>query len=195
MEAYSAPKNMAYGSYSYHAYGLFRTKMALRLLQQKMTLWLIEADAAWLQDPRAVVLATPGDIVTADDLTRNHKDKVISTGFILLRPTEATVDAWNKLNKRFGTVMQKAKDGLKMGNSGNEQMMFGSMIREKTINVNVSWLDPQLFVNGKDYERINTPRVKLPMVVQNNWIIGNVAKIARAKKWKHWYLDDNGRCL
>ena len=79
-----------------------------------------------------------------------------------------------------------------MGRSGNEQFIMTSIIRDKTINVTVNWLDPQLFTPGKYYERINLS-LKLPMVVLNNWIIGNAAKIARAKKWKHWYLDDNGR--
>ena len=184
---------MAYGEYAYYDYLNFRTKLILRVLQQKVTLWLVEADAVWLQDPSAVVLGTPGDIVTMDD-QRDPSYKLIQGGFQLLRPTDATVSAWNRLHERLETVMQKAKRGLHMGSSGNEQLMMNSIIRDKTINVSVSWLDPQLFISGKNYERINFG-LKLPMVVLNNWIIGNVAKIVRATKWRYWYLDDNGRCL
>lgn len=32
------------------------------------------------------------------------------------------------------------------------------------------------------------------MIILNNWIKGNTAKIARAKKWNHWYLNKNGQC-
>ena len=32
-------------------------------------------------------------------------------------------------------------------------------------------------------------------VLQNNYIIGNEAKIARAKSWGHWYLDSEENCI
>lgn len=33
----------------------------------------------------------------------------------------------------------------------------------------------------------------MPYVINNNWIIGNFAKIARAKRWGHWFLQDEQR--
>ena len=28
------------------------------------------------------------------------------------------------------------------------------------------------------------------IVLQNNWIAGNDAKVSRARRWGHWFLDD-----
>ena len=126
-EAYSTPKNMAYGDYLYYDYMLFRTKLVLRLLQQNVTLWLVEADAVWLQDPSAMVFRTPGDIVTMDDQA-SSTFKVIQGGFQLLRPTDATVSAWSRLARRLETTMKNTKKGLYMGRSGNEQFIMSSIV-------------------------------------------------------------------
>ena len=29
----------------------------------------------------------------------------------------------------------------------------------------------------------------MPYVINNNWIIGNVPKIKRAKRWGHWFIQ------
>ena len=203
---------MAYGDYSYHDFVLFRTKLVLRILQLKVTLWLVESDAVWLQDPSAVVLGTPGDIVTMDDHKKPNNtvpgDKLIQGGFQLLRPTKATLTAWTTMAEKLETVLQKAKKKWKrrkkkdnkykinLGNSGNEQRIMNSIIYGNTTNnVHVSWLDPQLFIPGNLYKGTDLGLKSPPIIVLNNWIKGNAAKIERAKKWNHWYLDDKGRCF
>ena len=104
-----------------------------------------------------------------------------------------------KKSRRHKQKKTKEEFGCKYGceNKGdslNEQRIMNSIIYEKKINVHVSWLDPKLFIPGNHYEKTKLG-LKLPMVVLNNWIKGNAAKIARAKRWKHWYLDDNGKCV
>jgi len=39
-------------------------------------------------------------------------------------------------------------------------------------------------------------RTGIPYVINNNWIVGNAAKITRAKRWGHWFVQDerSGTC-
>ena len=30
------------------------------------------------------------------------------------------------------------------------------------------------------------------VVIQNNWMVGNERKMLRAKRWNHWFLNDDG---
>jgi len=57
-------------------------------------------------------------------------------------------------------------------------------------SASISWLPPFLFACGQWYSspavRASSPR---PLVVQNNWIIGNSAKKMRAVEWGHWFDD------
>jgi UDP-arabinose 4-epimerase len=49
-----------------------------------------------------------------------------------------------------------------------------------------------MFAPGKYYSEKH--HYKTPMVILNNWIIGNDAKKKRAQRWGHWYLSDDGKC-
>ena len=58
-----------------------------------------------------------------------------------------------------------------------------------------AYLDQRAFAAGMWYQdkRVSakTPRRKQPVVILNNWITGNEAKMKRAKQWGHWYLSDD----
>ena len=189
LELYETPKDLTYGQYAYYDFMLFRTKLLLQLLKNDIVIWLTESDAVWLKDPSDVVLNTKGDMVTMSD--GPHPQKILQGGFQLLRPTKPTVSVWTKLLTMFQNKMSAAKKGKEMNDSGSEQLMLNSLIRKEP-HLNMQWLDWQLFAPGLYYRDKNKfPRA---MVILNNWIKGNAAKIARSKKWNHWYLDENGKC-
>jgi hypothetical protein len=74
-----------------------------------------------------------------------------------------------------------------MGDSGSEQLMLDKLIREEP-NLTVAWLPPENFASGLYYRDARYSKsIKHPIVILNNFIIGNSAKINRAKKWKHWF--------
>merc|ERR1719316_2261457 len=62
--------------------------------------------------------------------------------------------------------------------------------------VNGRWYDGG--IHNKDGGRETRQRVKrhqgIPYVVNNNFMIGNAAKISRAKRWGHWFLEEDGTC-
>ncbi len=67
----------------------------------------------------------------------------------------------------------------------------------------MKWLDISKFPCGKWYDNSNRYHglpiqdyANQPIVIQNNWIVGNAAKIQRAKKWGHWYYSGKyDKCL
>ena len=189
LERYETPKDLKYGQYAYYDFMLFRTKLLLQLLKHDIVVWLTESDAVWLKDPSDVVLHTKGDMVTMSDAP--PPEKLLQGGFQLLRPTKPTLSVWTKLLAMFQKKMSGTKKGTEMNDSGSEQLMLNSLIRKEP-NLKMQWLDWHLFAPGLYYRNKN--KFSRPMVILNNWIIGNAAKIARSKKWNHWYLDGNHKC-
>jgi FkbM family methyltransferase len=193
LEPYTAPKTMQYGQSTYYNYMLFRTKLITILLDSNLTLWLTESDAVWLKDPTNIVLETEGDMVTMSD--DRPPRKLLQGGFQLLRPTDATKRVWTRMRDAFETKM-KIVSKQEIGDHGSEQLMLDSMI-SKDAELRVGWLDPQKFVPGLWYKDTSYQKtLPAPAVILNNWIVGNDAKVARAKEWGHWFLEQNGgKCL
>ena len=62
----------------------------------------------------------------------------------------------------------------------------------------VLWLDTCEYTSGVWYDKMKREsrcKLKDMKVLQNNYLTGNAAKIARAKAWRHWYVDEAaGKC-
>ena len=189
---YKAPKDMSYGEYAYYSFMLFRTRMIYYLLVSDITLWLIESDAVWLRDPSEEVLSTEGDMVTMSD--GKPPTKILQGGFQLLRPTKPTVHVWSKLFKQFAKTMEGFRAGANLGDVGSEQLMMNRLIRAEP-DLHFTWLDPKHFFPGIYYREVGyNPEAREPKVILNNYIVGNSAKIERAKQHGHWFLLEDGTC-
>ena len=134
------------------------------------------------------MLKTKGDYVTMSDFA--PPGKMLQGGFQFLRPTPATISVWQKLRKKMQLKMQNTAIDSQMGDSGSEQIMLNNLISIEQ-NLKVEWLDYSLFAPGQYYS--NQQYYKKPMVILNNWIIGNDSKKKRAHRWGHWYLSDDGK--
>jgi hypothetical protein len=189
---YAAPTDMSYGQYSYFSYMLFRTRLICYLLANGISLWLIEADAVWLRDPSDEVLATKGDMVTMSDWQPPHQQP--QGGFQLLNPSNSTLKVWLKLLKQQAETVKGFQAGDDMGNAGNEQDMLKNLLLAET-DLHVAWLDPKHFLSGMYYFMPDYAATAVePMVILNNFIVGNAGKISRAKQHGHWFLNDDGMC-
>ena len=193
---FTTQKDMSYGRYDYYDYTLLRIRLIMNMLNNNATVWVVESDAVWLADPTSLVLGTKGDIVTANDMP--SPATCISAGFMLLRPTAATKSAFKRLIAKLVSILEKAKlnkvDDL--GRSASEQLLLMD-IAKVSRDLTLTYLPHYSFVPGlyyKDEKYRNL--VKNPLVIQNNWIVGNAAKISRARHWRHWLLDnDNTTCI
>jgi len=190
LEPYASPPELKYGEAAYYHLMLFRTTLLQRLLARGVVVWLTESDAVWLRDPTRTVLATAGDLVTMSDTP--PPQQMTQGGFLLLRPTPATVRVWARLAAQLARTMARAAPGEDMGDRGSEQLMLDALVRSEP-GLRVGWLDPALFVSGQYYQR--APSAASPSVILNNWIIGNAAKKKRAQTWRHWFVGAHGECL
>ena len=190
LELYETPKDLSYGQYAYYDFMLFRTKLLMRLLQNRITLWLTESDAVWLEDPTNQFIQAKGDMILVSDRAPGDS-KLVSGGFLLMHPTKSTLSIWAKLLAKIQNVMSNSVQGSHMGDHGSEQLMLQKLLSRET-SLKITWLNEMFFAPGLYYKNPNQfPKVK---VIQFNWIIGNDAKIKRAKKWGHWYLNKDGQC-
>lgn len=188
--------NLHYGHLTYFEYMMFRSELIFNMLKAGVSVWLVESDAVWLEDPTPYAATVSADIVTMSDSLPPHRG--VQGGFLLLRPTEMTKRIWEYMLAKLVVVMQDLKDArLKsVGNQGSEQRLL-QMYLLKTPDVRVHWLDCNLFVSGLWYKDEGWQKsAPTPVVILNNWIAGNQSKVKRSRKWGHWFLSGGeDRCL
>jgi FkbM family methyltransferase len=201
LRPYESKQELDYGQHEYFAYMLFRTRLIVDLLESGVTVWLVESDAVWLQDPTPIVLGTTADIVAMND--ERPPLIVYQGGFHLTRPTDSSRRVWKTLYGKFEDLLKTSLPGAELGDTGSEQLLMDGILKSDE-NLIVHWLDPELFKPGIYYqdaevqlEEVGHQKAveKTPVLILNNWIIGNKAKIARAKRWGHWYLIESQSSL
>lgn len=211
-------RQMDYGQFGFHRYMLFRTELISSLLENNITIFLVEADATWFRDPTNTVLRTKGDIVTMNDNFFDQPEKLIQGGFQLLRPTMNTKLYWNIIRKKLESIIQEYMDidePYYTNIEGSEQVIANNIIRDKRISeLTVGWLPETEFIPGYYYDnkenknkhsvsKINNDKALLsslgikreeevgPAVILNNYIVSNEEKFQRAKEWGNWFLSSN----
>ncbi|XP_070206104.1 uncharacterized protein [Littorina saxatilis] len=170
-----------------------RTRYILHLLEAGVRLLLFEVDCVWLSDPVPALLArhAEGDILA----TKVTGREVTAGGFLLLNPTTATVKLWRRLTDKRDSLyrrLEKRKNFAAVSEGDNDQQYFTSLVRGKFAGIKVVYLPSDLFPDGKWYqlpagERSLKPR---PVLINNNWMVGNAAKIKRAQAFGHWFWNE-----
>ena len=181
--------NLSYGQRQYFDYMLFRAKVVLGLLDAGINVWLVEADALWLQNPSPVIREARGlDVIAGQDGTFFISPSQPCAGFIYLNATNATRLMWSDLMAQHERVL-KASTTDELGASGSEMLMLPYHLPK------VKWasFERTSFVGGKWYSDANFRNAVNPLVIQNNWLVGNRRKIERAKEFGHWFLGSDGR--
>eukprot|EP00927_Polykrikos_kofoidii_P008660 TRINITY_DN13605_c1_g1_i1.p1 TRINITY_DN13605_c1_g1~~TRINITY_DN13605_c1_g1_i1.p1 ORF type:complete len:908 (-),score=141.90 TRINITY_DN13605_c1_g1_i1:225-2690(-) len=187
--------SMLPGQRKYSEHMLFRTQLQLDLLQHGLTILNVEADATWIHNPIPAVVAKLGNIVAYRDALAPAK--VPSFGFMLLRPTPATITLWKDLEARQGLLLEhifKTSEEEREDAGGDQQPLLLHALLKKHSGVKVGWLGKEVVVSGSWYND-RSVRSFTTSVVHNNYISGSVAKEKRAAEWGHWFLDIAGsRC-
>lgn len=180
-----------YGQKDYFNYMLFRTGLLLSLLRRGVRLWLVEADATWFANPAPALRAFAGmDVVTGNDGLLD--DLVPEGGFIFLNATRKTVAMWAFLRDQFQGTLLRARDEGYLDGGVSEMRMLPALLEK--FDLRWAFFPTTRFVAGKWYMREDFRAAVDPLVIHNNYVIGTGTKIARAKKWGHWFLDEEGKC-
>ena len=189
-------KELRYGEKKYYQFMLFRTDLVYKLLQKQVSIFLVESDSTWYSNPETYLnhFDANVDIIAGQDgdLTAN----AIEGGFIFLRASIHTIQIWKLLK----SILERNWKG-KLLETGvttqlNEMAVLNGILKDK----NNDWCEwaffpKEKFVSGRWY-RGGSFKFTDPVVIQNNWIVGNYNKERRARLWGQWFLDeDGGNCL
>jgi FkbM family methyltransferase len=196
VEKYETPHSVSYGSHAYFRLTVERLRLQRQLIDYGVSVAVIEADATWFQDGARVEdmlrdSLSKHDMVSADD-TGN---RLISAGFLAISANEKTQAFFGHYVQTYETKLAQHTGSNNIGDVG-EQHTMTPLLRKS--NLDVMWLDTCNFARGQWYDNTSTYHkgCEEPWVLQNNWIVGNDAKVARAKEWGHWFLEQNGgKCL
>ncbi len=197
LNVYTIPTNTSgsveYGHYDYYALTLHRLRIQAALILNDIHVMLIEADAVWLDrriDMQLNTIFAIHELISADNHNFAQDTKEISAGFSGYRSSRSVKLMFKRYVEDYNRQLEKYVNVSGFIGDIGEQMLLTQILREG--NYAVYWLDSCEYASGAWYDkekRSSRCRLKDVKVLQNNYIVGNDAKIARAQTWHHWYLD------
>ena len=73
--------------------------------------------------------------------------------------------------------------------------MYVFPFRFRYNDIRVKILPLETYADGKWYEMSEADRqASHPLIINNNWVLGNEKKKERALKWGHWFVKDDRSC-
>jgi hypothetical protein len=191
---YAAHRAVSFGTLEYYWLTLQRLEIQNALLQQGGCLMVIEADATWFSpdvDAEIERLLEYHELISGDNYRVDPMQKQISAGFSGFCGNSNLLRLFDLYTDTYRDQLTQIGDRVGLEDEG-EQILLTHMIRHH--NISVFWLDPCTYATGVWYEKEDySVACPFPKVLQNNYIIGNQAKVDRAKKWGHWFLDQDGQ--
>ncbi|XP_070189474.1 uncharacterized protein [Littorina saxatilis] len=171
-----------------------RTRYIFLMLQARVRLLLFEVDCVWLSDPLPLLLSRSGEVDLI--VTKTEYNNKTAGGFLLLCPTQRTLGLWKSLTNKMNDLMEKTLHNI--SNSAhvnirqNDQAFLTDLVRRGYGRVRVITLPRDSFADGKWYYlRVKERKARpTPIIINNNYIVGNSAKRRRAQRFGHWYLNE-----
>ncbi|XP_045171339.1 uncharacterized protein LOC123533659 [Mercenaria mercenaria] len=174
-----------------------RTEMILSILMADIEVFVFEVDCLWLANPIPDLQSITGYDILVNPVARTN-NRVFAGGFLWLYVTDKAKAVWKKVTEQMialGERISKMSDNAQVSEGENDQQFFSRLINERYMNVSIKMLNLDVYADGQWY---NLPEDKRnqshPVIINNNWVVGNEAKINRAKKWKHWFIHDDLTC-
>lgn len=197
-------QDMTYGTAGYWKLTLARVNLLHQLLNAGISFMNWEPDAFWARNPLQdwTLLAPSTDIVIAPD-----GDDELAFGMMLMRANLRTRRVFHKLAHQLQRSLKildgrSSADNITYSNDLQEQKQLKRLLQTGYANATYTLLSQCLYPTGKWYEvEAFEPRRRAciashgpPIVINNNWIVGNDRKVERAMRWGHWFVGANGRC-
>jgi Nucleotide-diphospho-sugar transferase len=192
----------SYGTPGYWLLMLERTRLIREILDHGVGVFAFETDQIWLRDPVPHVdhLVHGGDEVDiVGTMDTRHE---IGGNFLYLSPTPATKRLWRQVSHRFERAymdnqMHKRTHRTHRYMENDQSLLTKLVFFDETFKqrnpVVFRALDTEQFVDGRWYKEnenfYQSARSRSPILVNNNFLVGIEAKILRAKKHGHWFLE------
>ncbi|XP_045184533.2 uncharacterized protein LOC123542656 [Mercenaria mercenaria] len=188
--------NQEYSHVGYIKILIRRTEIILSLLLNNIDVLLFEFDYTWFANPLVEFQA-----MTDVDMLVNPvsvTEGIFNGGLVYLFATERTQSLWRQLNGmmvELGDRVKNEPDDRFIPETENDQQYLSRLVNQRFGDIRIKVLPLDKYSDGMWYKLTASERNKThPILISNNWIIGNKNKIARAKEWRHWFVKENGSC-
>ncbi|XP_041349561.1 UDP-D-xylose:L-fucose alpha-1,3-D-xylosyltransferase 3-like [Gigantopelta aegis] len=165
-----------------------RTEITLTLLKERIKLLLFEVDCLWFANPLSLCEkeAKGYDIVAA---SVSNRPGMVGFGFLYMLPTNTMIAFW-ELHTHSGCRSRT------LAGSEADQPYLNRLIKAKYAGIKVNMLPLNLLADGWWYNLSDKEKKNIkPLIVNNNWVVGNKGKIQRAKRFGHWFwIEESGKC-
>lgn len=174
--------HLDYGTIDYQRMILYRTLVVNILLQNGLSVLLVDIDSVWLEDPLQYILTPSSDISGQVDAP-----EFLCCGLLYLNATSLNVRyLWNDVYERVTGELENQVMYGTSASSLTEQIILNQLIQNRWKSLNIRFLSQEKFPSGRDYfERKRDCR---PVIVHNNYLVGIAAKIDRFKQESLWLL-------
>ena len=195
-KVFSVPGKQYFGYAGYAKLMITRTDIIHRLLLRNVSLLLFEVDCLWISNPIPECQSKLKDNDILGTKVRKEQ-KNLAGGFLFFSTTRRMKLFWGYLNTQMKTLSKKiAKKKNYDLSLQNEQDYLVTMLNKRLFNIKFSFLPWERYPDGLWYHMSSKERNATdPVLINNNWIAGNDNKLERAKKWGHWFIDDNMKCI
>lgn len=189
--------NQEYSHVGYVEMMVRRSEILLQILERNIPIFLFEVDCIWITNPlNSIQSYSNVDIVVSAVSTESN---VVAGGFLYLHPTEFSKKLWRALTeqlKQLGLKIRNSAAGNLVSEGDNDQQYLSKLVFSKYGGLRYKILSTEDYADGKWYSLSKEERSKrkMPFIINNNWVVGNPAKIKRAKAWNHWFLTESGDC-
>jgi len=196
-----------YNTFGYWQLVQQRVRIIEYLTALKIPILLFEPDALWVRNP-----LEDDELMNAEeDLVGFNDDGNFGFGWLRLTTSESVHALMQAVRIQFDKQLQNVVNldyNHPLSMAGEQHVMVNLLKNRKKeagfSNITTRMLTECKYLSGKWYdggrggngESVRKKCNGFPVVINNNWIVGNEAKIARAKRWGHWFLPDdlNGTC-
>ncbi|KAL4236238.1 hypothetical protein ACF0H5_004625 [Mactra antiquata] len=185
-----------YSTVEYVKIMIHRAELFKALLNAGHEVMLFEFDYVWFENPLPR-LQKMNDVDMLVNPVSGTDKTVINGGLIYLFPTEKTKSLWAQLTCKLQELVKELRElqsSSAVSESTNDQTFLSGLWRAGYANISSRELSLDDFADGQWYTTPEEDR-KLwnPVMISNNWVIGNDRKIERAKEFGHWFLKDDGQ--
>ncbi|EKX36446.1 hypothetical protein GUITHDRAFT_117338 [Guillardia theta CCMP2712] len=192
-------KNLEFNTLGYRRLLRERIVAIQAVLTLKERVFLTEPDALWLSN-----LLEQNSFVNSDhDLVGFDDDNGFTgAGFMMIRRTLGSLCLWQTVLKRQTEILSRYA-GMRddtLTEDYNDQIFLNEVAGQMRASglLTLKTMDSCDYRSGRWYKGNEwTPffrcRGKVPHVINFNWVVGNAAKIQRAREHGHWFLEDDGK--
>lgn len=190
-----------FGTFKYYRIVLERLIVQNRMLQHGISIMVIESDQIWLSDIRSVLreaFLSGSDIVAGNERANEPGAEAwyVCGGFYGIASNVATRPFFDNYVSTHTAVLMKYKHKKGRISVENDQALLSRLLRDEKLTID--WLDKCQYTNGMWYNstdfRASCEECKTLGILHNNYIVGTINKVSRAKEWSQWFMS-SGQCV